>query len=276
MRTTTKIITGIILSIFVISLTFITGFSFTDRKNYHRWNNSAVDIPQDSKTGIDTEPYRVIVLEREKHEQVQGRFYHIFAGDNCGLFLNSVTAETEKNKLFIPEVLLDFVSAKTCSDTLTVTINVEALSEKYAKGERSVISFTGINLYLHTSRVDVVNKLLEIPTVIRNIETDTVKVSSGGHIHIESCTARVIKPLKSRSFKINDCKIDELNIDLDLVTGNWNVENCTVGTENFTGGGNHSIILTKDESKKINWIPKNKKAKLNVTLPGDTTQFVYH
>jgi hypothetical protein len=54
------------------------------------------------------------------------------------------------------------------------------------------------------------------------------------------------------------------------------VENCTVETENITGSGNHSIWLTKDESKKINWIPKNKNAKLNVTLPGDTTQFVFH
>ncbi|MDR2385079.1 MAG: hypothetical protein LBD80_05380, partial [Tannerella sp.] len=118
MKLTTKIVTGIILSIFILSLAFITGFSFTDRKNYRRTNVSVINIPRDSKTGIDTEPYRTIVLERDKYEQE--RIYHYIAEENCGLFLNPVTAEAEKNKLFIPDALLDFISVKTCNDTLTV------------------------------------------------------------------------------------------------------------------------------------------------------------
>jgi hypothetical protein len=54
------------------------------------------------------------------------------------------------------------------------------------------------------------------------------------------------------------------------------VENCKIETENITGSGNHHIILTKNESKKTNWLPKNEEAKLNIALQGDTTQFIFH
>jgi hypothetical protein len=253
---------------------FITGFSFTDRKNYHSTYGKTVNISQGHETGIETGPYRVVVLEREKQVEVK-RFYRLFAEGNCGLYLKPVTAENEKNKLFIPPELLDFISAETRNDTLTIKIKAEELSEKYKENEQMSVSFTGINLYLHTPAVDVINRMFEIPVFIRNIETDTVRVNSRGEVHIESCTVQVVEPLDARSFKISDCKINTLNIDLDLAK-NWNVEKSKVETENFTGNGNHNIILTDNESKKINWLPKNKDSKLNITLPGDTTQFAFH
>jgi hypothetical protein len=274
MKSTTKITIAIILSIFVLSLTFITGFSFTDRKNYHRTYGKTVSISQDHKTGIETGAYRTVVLEREKEVEVK-RIYHVFAGESCGLHLNPVRAKNEKNMLFIPDELLDFISAKTCNDTLTIKIKVEELSEKYRENEQTVVSYTGINLYLHTSNVDVINRLFEIPTFIRDIETDTIRVNSKGSVYIESCTVQVIEPLKVQSFKISDCKINTLNTDLDFV-GNWKVEKCKVETENFTGSGSHNIIPTDNESKNINWLPKNKDSKLNITLQGDTTQFAFH
>jgi hypothetical protein len=277
MKRTTKIITGIILSIFVLSLTAIIGFSFTDRKNDHRSEHSTIAIPPSPQTGIDTAPYRVIVLEREQQEQEQDKegIYRFFTGENCELSLHPVTTETERNKLFIPEALREFIATKTHHDTLTITVKMEELYKKYKKDEHAFVTLTGVNLHLHTSRVDIINKLYEIPTFVRNIETDTIRANSNGLLHIESCTVRVIEPLKAPSFKINDCKINELYIDLDRVD-NWNVENCQIETENLTGSKNHIITLTKNETKTTNWLPKNKEARLNIALPGDTTQFVFY
>jgi hypothetical protein len=274
MRLTTKITIATILSIFILSLTFIAGFSFTDRKNYHRTYGKTVNIPQDHETGIETGTYRTVVLEREKPAEVK-QIYYVFAEGNCGLHLKPVTAENERNKLFIPAELFDFVSAETRNDTLTIKIKMEELSGKYRENERMHVSFTGINLRLHTADVDVINRLFEIPVFIRHIATDTVRVNSQSDVRIESCTVRVVEPLTARSFRISDCKINTLNIDLDLAN-KWNVEKSKVGTENFTGSGNHNIILTDNESKNINWLPKNKDSKLNITLKGDTTGFVFH
>jgi hypothetical protein len=274
MKPTTKITIAIILSIFVLSLTFITGFSFTDRKNYHRTYGTIVNISQDHQTGIETGAYRTVVLEREKEVEVK-RIYHVFAVENCGLHLNPVSAESEKNTLFIPDELLDFISATTCNDTLTIKIKVDELSGKYGANERTTVSFTGINFYLHTARVDVINRLFEIPTFIRDIETDTVRVNSKGNVRIESCTVQVVEPLKVRSFKISDCKIRTLNTDLNFA-GNWKVERCQIETENLTGSGSHNItLLADDDTKRINWLPKNKDSKLNITLQGDTTGLVF-
>ncbi|MDR1381252.1 MAG: hypothetical protein LBJ47_07205, partial [Tannerella sp.] len=133
--------------------------------------------------------------------------------------------------------------------------------------------FSGINLYLHTSHVDVINKTRDIPTNIRNVMTDTVKVRSDGDIRIDSCDVRIIEPLKAQFFKINGCRIGTLNIDLDLVR-KWSVENSRVGTENFTGSGRHEITLTDSHSERMNWLPKNRDSKLNITLRGDTTGIV--
>jgi hypothetical protein len=266
MRRTTKITVGIILSIFALSLTFIIGFSFTDRKN-NRHLVSIANIPQEDRTGINTEPYRTVVLEREYSE------HRVSAGENCGLFLNPVTTDDEGNRLFVPAALHDFISVETRGDTLAVRLKVDALFEKYREDGKHHILFSGINLYLHTSHVDVINKTRDIPTNIRNVMTDTVKVRSDGDIRIDSCDVRIIEPLKAQFFKINGCRIGTLNIDLDLVQ-NWKVEKSKVGTENFTGSRRHDIILTDNEAKNINWLPKNKDSKLVITLPGDTTGFV--
>lgn len=271
MRLTTKITIGIILSVFIISLATIIAFSFSDRKKYKsRFQSDMVAIPLDQKTGIDINSYQVIVLDKEQTDTEVNYYWNT---ENCCLTFNPVTIENERNKIFMPEALSDFVTINIFDDTLTVKVNVEELRKKYLDTNKYNIVISGLQFNLHTSAVNVVNKLNDVRTEIRNIETDNIDIKTSGDVTIYGCNTDKAAIL-SGSLKIIDSKIKELNLDLDHMRS-WKIENCTIEVENLTGGNNHNIQQPKDEAEKINWLPKNKDARLNVTLYGDTSQIVF-
>ena len=277
MKLTTKIIFGIILSIFAISLLFIIGFSFSNRKNYKNiYHSNVTFIPQDSLIGISVEPARVILLEMERTGSQTENDYG-FVSDNNSLNLSSMTEGAEK-KLFIPEALYGFVVAKTHNDTLAIQIKIDELRKKYDKeGRKKYMSFSGINLDIQTSNVNVINKLNNFSTKISNIETDSIKIVSSGDILIESCQSIVIEPVMDNSHRklnIRNSVAKEIHFDLDGLR-NWNLEGCNIEIQNFTGSGRHNITLDRNKAGKINWYPKNENAELNIKVQGDTAQIVF-
>ncbi|MDR2917166.1 MAG: hypothetical protein LBV74_20420 [Tannerella sp.] len=276
MKLTTKIILGIILSTFAISFLFIISFSFTDRKDFKRAYDTVIQIPQDNITGIELESYRIIVLDTERTDTTNDHSYG-FDSENCGLFLNPATTDKE-NELFIPEALHDFISTKINNDTLTIGIKIDNLRKKYIKEEvNNHTFFGGINLNLHTSNANVINKINAMQTSIRNIETDSIKVYAWGDIRIDSCKATVIDPVLKENYRrltIKNSHSKTINLDLDRIK-NWNIEHCEIEEENLTGSKKHSIVQQQNESGKINWLPKNKNAELNIKIQGDTTQIIF-
>ena len=282
MRLTTKIILGIILSILIVSLLFIIGFSFSERGNYDNPYSHEISIPQDNPVGINVESYRVIVLEEDKagivlEEKVNG-IMHIFLSysKNNSLTLNSITSG-EENKLFIPEALYDLISAKTDNDTLTIQIKTYELRKKYSKeGGKEYMSFSGINFCLYTSNVDIINHLDNFSTQVINIETDSMKIVSNGDVLIESCKVIGIDPDMYKNYSkltVKNSVVQTIYIDLDYIR-NLDIEGCDIEVENITGSGKHNIKQHRNETGKINWYPKNKDAVLSITLPGDTMQMV--
>ena len=281
MRLTTKIILGIILSILIVSLLFIIGFSFSERGNYDNPYSHEISIPQDNPVGINVEPYRVIVLEEDKagivlEEKVNG-IMHIFLSysKNNSLTLNSITSG-EENKLFIPEALYDLIAAKTDNDTLTIQIKTDELRKKYGKDGKKYMSLSGINFCLYTSNVDVINHLNNFSTQVSNIETDSIKIVSNGNILIESCKSVVIEPVSHKSnstLTVQNSVAKTIHLDLDIIR-NWYIEECNIEVQNITGSGKHNIRQYRKETGKINWYPKNENAELNITIPGDTMQIV--
>ncbi|MDR0575780.1 MAG: hypothetical protein LBG96_17465 [Tannerella sp.] len=278
MKLTTKIISGIILSAFALSLLFIIGFSFTDRKYFKRaYNNTITRIPQDNMMGIEVEPYRVIVLDTERPDTENNDAYG-FGYDECGLFINPAATPDKENKLFIPEALHGFISAKTNDDTLTIRIKIDELRKKYKKEDADNYTFfAGINLHLYTSNTNVINKITSVQTKISNIETDTIRVNAWGDIHIDSCKAIVINPVLEENYRkltVKNSYARTIHLDLDRIN-NWNIENCKIKEENLTGSNRHSITKHRNESGTINWYPKNKDAELNIKVQGDVTQIIF-
>ena len=283
MRLTTKIITSIILSIFILSLLHIIAYSFTDRKNF-KWpfTGHSIKLPQTDRTGMNIKPYKVIVLESE-----ESIYSYYFANENEGLFIQPAPTSDEENKLFIPEVLNDFITTKTNNDTLTVKINFDELMEKYGTIDEALkkcqisdtrygISVSGFNLYLHTSNVNVINTLNDLQTRISNIKAESIKIYSTGDVVIDSCKVNMIEPVLEPSYRkltIENSSIKMLNLDLDRM-GTWNISNCNIETSNFTGSRRYNnITLSQPEMfGRINWLPKNKDAELHITLKGDPAQ----
>jgi len=273
MKLTTKIIFGIILSIFAVSLIFIIGFSFSDRIHYqHRIISNKISISQDNPIGLDINPFNVVVIEDDmKFGQVD---VISSSSDECSLTLYPISSGKE-NKLFFPEALYSCIDAKTNDDTLKIIINFDELRKKY-----NVINheyFSGINFNLFTSRVNIINNVARFCIKVENIETDSIKIVSSGDILIESCKAIIIEPVMDNSRRKLDVKnsvAKEIHLDLDGLR-NWNLEECNIEIQNLTGSGRHNITLDRNKAGKINWYPKDEDAELNIKVQGDTAQIVF-
>ena len=274
MKLTTKIILGFLLTVFLTSLIFIIGFSFTDRKNYERMSNvNIVELSQDKKTGIELPSFKTIVIEEVPYNRNELSYG---VTDKCNIYFEPITEKHSTDMLFIPEPLKDFVSVNCSVDTLKVTIDIGASIENYKNSEYTFNSVSGINILFNTSKIDIVNNTDVLPLFISNIETDSMKIFSNGDINIIDCKALIIDPvfrLSYRKLHIKNCEVRRVNLDLDNIR-NWNIENCNIEEEYYTGSGIHDIKFYRSESNIRTWAPKNKDAKLNIKIQGDTTQFI--
>ena len=283
MRLTTKIVIGFILSIFILALGFIIGFSFTDRINYSRNYNTEdfnpnferFNISQENITLIEVKPYKTILLESEPDINNEYKY------PQGTIFIKPANIPAEKNKLFIPEELSQFLNIISLNDTLTIRLKMKDLYEKYdaiSQNKNSLFSIYEFNLSVNTNTVDINNNLSEVDIDIRNIKTDKVKINTSGKLNIDSCQVDIIEPHirdEHKKFRLKNSQVKELKIDLDYMTSNWMVSNCDIEVENLTGSDSHNVELPKSEAKVMNWIPKNKDAKLSVTLRGDTARIVF-
>ena len=277
MRLTTKIIIGIFVSIFILSLLFIIGFSFTERKNFNKTNFGihVIKLPQENKKEVNTESSRVIVLTVQTNDK--NRFTSWYSNEESGLFIRTASATNEENKLFIPEALKDFIAIQTNQDTLIVKIKMDEVLEKYgykdeALGIREAVQISGFNLCLYTSNVNVINKIRGIQTRISNLEADSIKIYSAGDVIIDSCKANVIEPESGRKLTVSNSAAKVLNLDLDQTT-NWNINNCDIAVRNYTGSKRyHTLTFSRPESGTINWQPKNNESELNIKIKGDSAQ----
>ena len=282
MRLTTKIIIGIILSIFLLTLLHIIVYSFTDRRNYKRTSpeRESIKIPEAGRAGIPIEPGRVVVLELDQSSEYN---YYLRNEDN-GLFIQPAAASGDENTLFIPESLKDCVSHQTNNDTLIVKLNMDKVREKYAaqaetptkKVAGGSVHFqyvSGVNMYMHVSNVHVINKMHDTQVFIKNMTTDSILIQSFGKIRLESCKANVIEPYSSQ-ITLTNCVAKSLTLDLDRLN-EWKIDNCDIEKRIYTGSRrNHRITTDANDVAAITWLPKNKDAELSLIFKGEAVQIV--
>jgi hypothetical protein len=274
MKLTTKIVLGIILSFFLLSLLVIIGVLFIDADKYTWFPDiEKMTISQDRMTAIDVAPYQTIwigeVLKEERNLFPEGTIRLIPA-----------VADEEKNKLFFPEELLPYIEIVSENDTLVIRLKTDELYEPYITvPKRKAMAYTlyGVNFLIHTNTVDVICNIDRMNIEVWNIKTNHIKINASGRITIDSCQADRIEPhgkANRKRFSLTNSQVKELNIDLDKIEY-WHVENCDIEVKNLTGSGNHSVRLPKSEAKLMNWIPKSTEARLTVTLYGDTAIVVF-
>ena len=289
MRPTTKITIGIFLSIYVLSILHIIYFSFTERKNYPDLINHSIRFSQEHTMGLNLPPCRVIVFEAEQFDPERACYYPLVSNES-GVFIHPAATIDEDNKLYFPEELNDFISLQTKNDTLVVKIKMDGMAQRYGmmdvpllKGRttrsRHYVSVSGVNLYVHTSEVNIINKLGDIPIQVSRLETDTIKIYSMGGVAIDSCKAKVIDPVvESRydgRFTMTNSATQALNLDLDKTRG-WRTTNCNIEAINITGSGrNAGLNLYSNEYGTINWLPKNSDAELSIKIKGNPAKVIY-
>ena len=271
MKLTTKIVLGIIISIFLLSMGFIIGLSFIDMGKYELHNQNVSNVSQGNIITISVEPYQTIRIDKTTENSDIINFFTYGT-----IQLKPVINEKDKNKLSMPEELLRSTDITSSNDTLIIQINTDKLYEQYKK-EVNWQVIEDINYFLYTNTVDVICNLSGIKVDIRNMETERIKINTYGDINIDSCQTNLIEPYmnKGRKFLLKNSQVKELNIDLDKIGSTWLIENCNIDVENLTGSGNHRTNLSKSEAKTMNWIPKNADARLTVNLQGDTAKVMF-
>jgi len=270
MKLTTKIVLGIIAAIFLLSLIFIIGFSFTDRVNENN-ERPDDDISQENITPVEVKPYKTIWLDETRMSDE----YNVHPTGNFK-FRPLINPEDE-NKLFLPEELLQFADFISSNDTLIIRLKTKEIHDKYSekKNEKKYLirQISGFNFSANINAVNVISNL-DIKIDVKNITTDKISINTRGEIVIDSCKADIIEPITNCKLKLKNSQVKELNIDLDVM-GNFEVENCNIEVENLTGGKYHHVQQPKSEARTVNWLPKNKEARLQVLLLGDTARIVF-
>ena len=277
MRLTTKIILSIIAVTFLISLIFIIGFSFTDRKNYKHHSSTAntINFSQENKTEIELPSYNTIFIDEVAFDGSKGGYYNGLS-DNCGIYLDLIPENYTSDVLLVPESVKDFISLKTYGDTLKIIIDLPELNKKHATDKIKIPRYSELDLRFNISKIDFTNKIHGLSVIAKNINTDSIKIKSSGNIYIESCNADVLEPLVTThaQLSVKNSNLKKLNLDLDYA-GRWHIEDSNIEEENLTGSKIHNITQSKEESRKINWFPKNKEAQLNVNIKSDTVQIIF-
>jgi len=276
MRLTTKIIIGLIVSIFLLSFCVIIGISFINTDNYERRSNVYTSkISQENLVALDIDiPFQTIFMD-----EVQNRLIEKRPNLSVSIRYSPVTNPEDQNQLFLPEELLKFVDTESSNDTLFIRVKMDAIYDQYAENSKgNYIFIDGFNFFVYAKEVDVVSNLERIKVDVRNLITDKIRIQIRGSIEIDSCKANRLEPYLNgyrRSFLLKNSSVNELKIDLDQIGSSWKVENCEIEVENLTGSGKHSVVQPKSEAKIMNWLPKNKDAQLTVTLYGDTARIEF-
>lgn len=280
MRLTTKIVLGIIAAIFIFSIVWFFFLSLThgrggDGDERVVLNNAQVrkmiklDSGQAGKTIL---PYNAISLQLDRELTEENiRYGHIITGQ---LNIKPAINEADKGKLEFSEQLVPFLDYKVEDGSLKISFKIKELYDHFLKGEkthRSGIFGVDMTLYVDSS-ITINNKVPGLESFIRDLKMQDLRVDSWTKINIENSVFNTLSI--TSGFHLKKCKVDTLNVDLDQAAG-WTVENCDIEVENLTGGGNHSVYQTKGESRKVNWYPKHREARLNVELKGDTTNIVF-
>ena len=275
MRLTTKIVAGIILSIFVISIAFIISLSFTDWKkhSYSNYTVNNVELPQDNITGIELASFKTIIINEVPYDS-QGRKFQVISNSN--IYFDPLPEKDNPDMLFVPESIKEYAAINTSADTLTIMLDINGLVDRYKPDNSNRNNILGINLRFSVSNIDIINQMQDLTINLKNIEIDNMMINSHGDILIDSCKAQLLIPFihnSYKSFHMTNSIVKRVNLDMDQMP-NWRAENCKIEEENMTGSGTFTTTRDRKEAGNINWIPKNKDAELNIKIQGDTAQII--
>jgi len=269
MKQTTKIILGIISGIFLISLAFIIGFSFSNRRNWQWIDNSVVsmiEFSQENKTEIEIGSFQTVCLDNEDNGEFKFFPFGSFS-------IKPISPEIGKQQLIVPDDLKKYLNVTNRNDTLFIRLNRKKMLDGEKLSNPNYLNISGMNLDLHTSAIDIINNSTVFKIDIRMAQTDRIKINNSESVTIESCTANEVTLLSKGNIEINNSTIKKLNLDLDNI-GGWSVNQSQIDLLNLSGSREHQASISKTEFKSANWTPKNENATLNLGIKGSAARII--
>lgn len=257
MRQTTKITIGVLAAFILLSILYIFFLSTLEPEGKEKIKT---EIRQ-TFGQTEVKPYKVALIKAKAigKDELSAVLY----GD-----LHFINDTSGRYKIEYPEEVLPYLAFQPEGDTLKVIVDQVALAEAFhLKSNGRFSPMRGFNLKFTTdSSLQVINEMpcLEIRFDKQTFGNLDIKTSQG--VKIGNCTIRDLTVRSGcRSFEAAGSTIQTLNLDLDD-NEKWRIKDCQVETENLTGGQTHYIELSKEECRRMNWIPKNEKAQLSIQL----------
>jgi len=278
MKSTTKIVLGILIVVFSLSIIFIAYVASRYDSNYPD-HGKVVNhqIPQGNMEAPDLPPFKVACLTVDPDASVQK--WNWVGGT---IFLKPSGTGDKGNKLSFSENISSFVSYNVEGDTLIIKLKHGDIYNAYRGSEGSGYIFVhGVDINLAIdSDIEVISNIPQFGVTAEDIAVNEATISANNaEIKVLSSKIGVLNIVNPQNGSkqhalIERSEIGTYNLDLDNLYG-WRVSESKIGVENLTGGGQHDIQQSKQESTVVNWIPKSKDASLKVQLFGDTVSIKF-
>lgn len=249
MKSTTKILIGILISGMVITIVGTILFCTIE------WPGGRV-VFNGELTQMDVSPFRVVNVSLDAGKQLGKRSVAVGGG------LSVVKSVDGKNRLSYPKDLEHYLSVVTENDTLYLKFKIS--ESKSEKQDKFFLEISKMVLTADSSLVAVQSKIPGFFIKLKKMEADSVSLKAF-FINVDSCRFRSLSVQKALSLNLKNSCIHNTYLDLDSISG-WSADSCRLENEYLTGSKRHYNDLKKGECRRMYWSPKKKDAKLNITL----------
>lgn len=286
MRLTTKIVIGVIATIFLASFIYIFYEAATYKKPV------PFDIKSLKYTSIDIPAYKKITLEIDPDgEQKTDNRNHYYAlyGD---ISIYSINEKWEnlphpdagkKDKLLITEELKPYLRYTLDGETLKLYIKpTNKLVKQWVEGNtHHSTSLIKMMVFVDSSSFDIQSNMERIDISAHHLHADQMGIRTiNGHIGIHYCSTNSLTArIDNHGYKnllIDHSEIKELNVHNENSYFDWNITESKIETANLSGYTGKNISIYPNTFKKVNLIRTgDNNNSINIKLFTDTTQLVF-
>lgn len=285
MRLTTKIVIGIIATIFLASFIYIFYKAATQEKPV------SFDISSIKYTSIDIPPYKKVTVEIDpdgEYKIENSRHYYNFYGD-ISIFSTDEKWDSlphpdagKKDKLLVAEGLKPYIRYVLDNETLKLYINpTDSLIKQWTEGRMyHSTSLIKMMIFTDSSSLDIQSNMDKIDISANHLNSDQMKIETkSGNILVNYCTTNSLTARIGNGFKsltINHSKMKELNVHNENFDFDWNITDSKIETANLSGYTGKQISIYPNSFKKVNIIKRgDEQSSFNIKIFADTAQLVF-
>lgn len=261
MKTTSKILFSVIGGFLLLTIVYFSVLPFLPRNQKKSTLDGRV-----VEWSVPDCPYLKI---EEPEFQISKQPYQ-FARANIRITTSSDSAKL--GKLILPIELDNCVTTQQKGDTLIIRFSNLRAVEK----EKKISLLKEMVLQYYPKTLCGVKN-----TGIARLRFETFRADTPLRIEakeevgfFDSCSLVKLEIKEVGILKLENCKVDTLNLGLDKVR-DWWVKDCEIKVENLSASGRAGVYVPRSEAAEVNWYPQGKDAQLEITLSNTPARIRY-